>query len=83
MSKQSVILKVTQAGLAADRYYGPFANLDSADEWIAKQPSGVNFIVIPLRTPDVVRNTDDFFNPRLDDPDRDVGTHTRAATTNA
>lgn len=66
MSDTPVILQLVKAGLAADRFYGPFANLDSANDWIAKQPQSVRFTVIMLRSPHRTRTTDDFYNPRFD-----------------
>jgi hypothetical protein len=68
-----VIVKVTQAGMAADRFYGPFATLHDAEEWMGEQPAGVRFSIILLRSPNLKRSYNDFFNPSLDDPELDGG----------
>lgn len=59
--------------MAASRYYGPFATLGAAEEWMAGQPDGVKFSIIPLRSPNLRRTYDDFYNPRFDYPELDGG----------
>jgi len=49
-----------------DRFFGAFANGKETIEWLKKQPTSVAFSVIPLRSPFIVRNHDDFYNPRKD-----------------
>lgn len=66
MSDTQVILKLVKAGLGADRFYGPFTNLDAANDWIREQPTSLRFVVIPLRAPDRPRTLNDFYDPRSD-----------------
>lgn len=71
MSDMPVVVTVAQAGMAPNRYYGPFASLDEANKWMAAQPEGVRFHIIWLRPPDSIRTFGDFFDPNLDDPTLD------------
>ena len=49
-----------------DRFFGSFANGKEVIAWLKKQPTSVVFNIIPLRSPFIVRNHDDFYNPAKD-----------------
>ena len=48
------------------RYFGAFANGLEAIAWLNQQPPRIEFAFIPLRSPNIVRSYDDFYNPQKD-----------------
>ncbi len=53
---------IAQVG-SLQKVYGPFMNGAEALEWYERQPKGVHISFIPLRSPNVNRTHNDFYQP--------------------
>lgn len=53
---------IAQVGLE-QKIYGPFMNGIEAQEWYERQPKDVRICFMPLRSPNVKRTYNDFYQP--------------------